>query len=96
MKKMISLMLYGIVAATAFMFGSMTTGADETAESVTYTVQDIRNLQDFLLVRPTKENLVGKSYRAETFTFYRYIATFQATFLLKGEFMLLCKVTVFP
>lgn len=62
LKKMISLMLCGIVAATAFMFGSMTTGADETAESVTYTVQDIRNLQDFLLVRPTKENLAEKPY----------------------------------
>ena len=62
MKKMISLMLYGIVATTAFMLGSMATGADETAESVTYTIQDIRNLQDFLLVRPTKENLAGKSY----------------------------------
>ena len=53
LKKIISLMLCGIVAAT---------GADETAESVTYTIQDIRNLQDFLLVRPTKENLAGKSY----------------------------------
>lgn len=62
MKKIISLMLCGIVAATAFVFGSMTTGADETAESVTYTVQDIRNLQDFLLVRPTKENLAEKPY----------------------------------
>ena len=43
LKKMISLMLCGIVAAAAFMFGSMATGADETAESVTYTIQDIRN-----------------------------------------------------
>ena len=33
--------------------------ADET---VTYTVQDIRNLQDFLLNRPTSENLAGKPY----------------------------------
>ena len=62
LKKIISLMLCGIVAATAFMFGSMTTDADETVEPVTYTVQDIRNLQDFLLVRLTKENLAGKSY----------------------------------
>ena len=62
LKKIISLMLCGIVAATAFMLGSMTTDADETAEPVTYTVQDIQNLQDFLLVRPTKENLAEKPY----------------------------------
>lgn len=28
----------------------------------TYTVQDVRNLQDFLLTRPTEEDLTGKPY----------------------------------
>ena len=35
--------------------------AAETSESA-YTIQDIRNLQDFLLARPTEENLTGKPY----------------------------------
>ena len=34
-----------------------------TAESdVVYTIEDVRNLQDFLLCRPTEENLSGKPY----------------------------------
>ena len=35
--------------------------AAETSESA-YTIQDIRNLQNFLLARPTEENLTGKPY----------------------------------
>ena len=31
-------------------------------KTVHYTLQDIRNLQDFLLTRPTEEDLVGKPY----------------------------------
>ena len=31
-------------------------------KTVHYTLQDIRNLQDFLLARPTEEDLVGKPY----------------------------------
>lgn len=36
--------------------------ADIVANGVVYTLQDIRNLQDFLLTRPTKEKLTGKLY----------------------------------
>lgn len=31
-------------------------------DSVEYTIQDVRNLQDFLLAKPTEESLVGKPY----------------------------------
>ena len=34
----------------------------ETPSSYTYTEQDIRNLQDFILAKPVKEDLAGKSY----------------------------------
>lgn len=36
--------------------------ADIAANGVVYTVQDVRNLQDFLLAKPTEENLTGKLY----------------------------------
>ncbi|MBQ6182098.1 MAG: hypothetical protein IJK31_10510 [Ruminococcus sp.] len=41
--------------------------AEENADAVSessyeYTIQDVRNLQDFLLTRPTEEDLTGKPY----------------------------------
>ncbi len=36
--------------------------AEIAANGVVYTLQDIRNLQDFLLAKPTEENLTGKLY----------------------------------
>ena len=41
--------------------------AEENADAVSesnyeYTIQDVRNLQDFLLTRPTEEDLAGKPY----------------------------------
>lgn len=63
MRKLLSFFVSGIVALTAMMTGSISAGADEAvAEMVTYTIQDVKNLQDFLLARPTEEDLSGKPY----------------------------------
>lgn len=63
MKKLISFFVSGIMAVTATMTGGIVTDADETVtQSVSYTIQDVKNLQDFLLCRPTEENLSGKPY----------------------------------
>lgn len=63
MKKLISFFVSGIVAVTVAMTGGIVTDADETVtQSVSYTIQDVKNLQDFLLCRPTEENLSGKPY----------------------------------
>ena len=63
MKKLIAFLASGIMAVTASMTGSIATRADEIiTETVTYTIQDIKNLQNFLLTRPTEEDLSGKPY----------------------------------
>ena len=66
MNKMISVLMAGMTALTVFLSGNASAQSAETentqAESVSYTIQDIRNLQDFLLARPTEENLNGKPY----------------------------------
>lgn len=36
--------------------------SSEKAQAYTYTIQDVRNLQDFLLTSPTEEDLSGKPY----------------------------------
>ncbi len=61
MKKLISFLVSGIMAVTASMTSSIVTGADESV-AVTYTIQDVKNLQDFLLTKPTEEDLSGKPY----------------------------------
>ena len=62
MKKLISVISSGMIALTAFVSGAVSTGADETAEQAVYTIQDIQNLQNFILTKPTEENLTGKPY----------------------------------
>jgi len=69
MNKLISILSSTVIAASAMFTtsGANKTTADTDAVSaatskVTYTVQDIINLQDFLLGRPTEENLSGKPY----------------------------------
>lgn len=63
MRKLLSFLVSGVIALTAMMTGSIAAGADEAvAETVTYTIQDVKNLQDFLLARPTEEDLSGKPY----------------------------------
>lgn len=54
---LLSVVFWGMITA---MSGAVSTA---TAESdVVYTIEDVRNLQDFLLCRPTEENLSGKPY----------------------------------
>lgn len=63
MKNLIAFLISGIMAVTALMTGGIVTDADETVtQSVSYTIQDVKNLQDFLLCRPTEEDLSGKPY----------------------------------
>ncbi|HBB72078.1 MAG TPA: hypothetical protein DCZ71_05670 [Ruminococcus sp.] len=62
MKKIISLTLCGILTAAALMFAAVMTGADEMTGSVTYTLRDMLSLQDFLLAKPTDEDLSGRPY----------------------------------
>ena len=66
MNKMISVLMAGMTALTVFLSGNVSTQSAETqntqAESVSYTIQDVRNLQDFLLAKPTEEDLKGKPY----------------------------------
>ena len=69
MKNLISLLssIVIVVSASLTTSGTSKTSTDTDAVStatskVTYTIQDIINLQDFLLGRPTEENLSGKPY----------------------------------
>jgi len=69
MKNLISILASTIIAVSAIMTTSGTSKslADTDAVSAatskaTYTIQDIINLQDFLLGRPVEENLSGKPY----------------------------------
>ncbi len=63
MKKLTAFFVSGIMAVATSMTSSIVTEADEAvAETVTYTIQDAKNLQDFLLNRPTEEDLSGKPY----------------------------------
>ena len=63
MKKLISFFVSGIMAVAASMTSGIVTDAEETVtQSVSYTIQDLKNLQDFLLCRSTEEDLSGKPY----------------------------------
>ena len=69
MNKLISILASTVIAVSAIMTtsGMSKKSADADAvsaatEKTTYTIQDVRNLQDFLLGRPAEENLSGKPY----------------------------------
>lgn len=69
MKKLISILASTIIAVSAIMTTSRMSKKSADADAVsaatektTYTIQDVRNLQDFLLGRPAEENLSGKPY----------------------------------
>ena len=65
MKHLLAICSSALIALSVCFSGSTSTKV-ETAEisfdSYQYTIQDVCNLQDFLLTRPTKENLTGKPY----------------------------------
>ncbi len=56
--------LGALLGAVVICSGTMTaiTSVQADTSEYTYTIQDARNLQDFLLVRPTTEDLTGKPY----------------------------------
>ena len=69
MNKLISLLASTVIAVSAMMTTSDTikTSADADAvsastEKIAYTIQDVRNLQDFILAKPVEEDLTGKPY----------------------------------
>ncbi len=63
MKKLTAFFVSGIMTVTVSMTSSIVTVADETVtQSVPYTIQDVKNLQDFLLTGSTEEDLSGKPY----------------------------------
>lgn len=62
MKKLLSFFVAGIIALTAMMTSGIVTGADKIVEAVTYTIQDVKNLQNFLVARPTEDDLSEKPY----------------------------------
>ncbi len=43
----------GIIAMSVLITGGIVTGAESVNETVKYTVQDIKSLQDFLVNKPT-------------------------------------------
>ena len=51
-----------IMALSAFFLSGAGTVTEHTETAYQYTVQDVRNLQDFLLARPAEENLADKPY----------------------------------
>ena len=69
MKKLVSLFASAVIAVSAMMITSGTIkssadvdGVSSVTEKATYTIQDVRNLQDFLLTRPSEEDLTDKTY----------------------------------
>ncbi|MBQ2347401.1 MAG: hypothetical protein II388_03385 [Clostridia bacterium] len=69
MNKLISILASTVIAVSAMMTtsGTIKTSADADAfsaatEKTTYTIQDVRNLQGFILAKPVEEDLTGKSY----------------------------------
>lgn len=62
MKKIVSLFASVLLGIGAVISVPTFTTAEHKESEYTYTVQDLRNLQDFLLARPTEEDLAEKSY----------------------------------
>jgi hypothetical protein len=52
-----ALMLTAAISASAEQSTAQSSGSETS-----YSIQDIRNLQDFLLAKPTEEDLKGKPY----------------------------------
>lgn len=62
MKKIVSLFASVLLGIGAVISVPMFTTAENTESEYTYTAEDLRNLQDFLLARPTEDDLTGKPY----------------------------------
>lgn len=69
MNNLISILASTVIAVSAMMTtsGTIKTSADADAvsastEKIAYTIQDVRNLQGFILAKPVEEDLTGKPY----------------------------------
>ncbi|MBQ8928394.1 MAG: hypothetical protein IJ055_09020 [Oscillospiraceae bacterium] len=64
MNKLLPMLIAGMTALTVFLRANASAPTAETgpAGSVSYTAEDVRNLQGFLLEKPAEEELKGKPY----------------------------------
>ena len=65
MKHLLAICSSALIALSACFSGTTSTNvetAEISSDGYQYTIQDVRNLQDFLLTRPTGEDLTGKPY----------------------------------
>ena len=64
MNRILTLLSAAVLSISALLSSGAKTAvrSEETATTYSYTIQDARNLQDFLLAKPTEENLSGKPY----------------------------------
>lgn len=60
MKKIALLLLVVFIGISIAVSGTISTAADQTEEKPIYTIQDVRNLQDFLLARLGKIDNITK------------------------------------
>lgn len=68
MKKLVSLLASAMIVVSAFFItsGAVTTSADAVSAATskpTYTIQDVRNLQDYLLAKPI-DNITQEELKA--------------------------------
>ena len=61
MKKLISICIAVFLGINIVTSCSIVT-ADSIEAKYTYTIQDVQNLQNYLLTKPTKDNLAEKPY----------------------------------
>ena len=89
MKRLLSFLLTGITLLTSTGFHTVNMEEMEAVsavtESITYTIEDMRNLQDFLLAKPTETDLTGKPYDLNQITIYYDVNTWNFTRLGKVE-----------
>lgn len=62
MRKRFLPIIMTVLMVLTFCISPMTMQTGAAENSTIYTIQDIRNLQDFLLAKPTEEDLSGKPY----------------------------------
>ncbi|MBO5164610.1 MAG: hypothetical protein J6B75_11100 [Ruminococcus sp.] len=62
MNRIFIFMSIAVLSLAAFLLGSAKNPVKSEEITYTYTIQDVRNLQDFLLAKPTEDDLTGKPY----------------------------------
>ena len=65
MNRIVSVIASAAIVLTSTASGTFIKDTDEVSAetaSFTYTAEDLQNLQDFLLAKPTEKDLTGKPY----------------------------------